>query len=303
MRARSLAPKRGVVFGLVLGAFLVTFGCGGGGEEEDLGGAPDETRPIVFQSLATNGIGIINPDGTGRRELTSVSGTDDHYDPALSPDGTQIAFVLQSGGHYTLMLMNADGTNVRALTSARTYLRAPQWHPDGSRLLYGSGSPTRIYSMTTSGTETQLTGLGAGSLPAWSPDGSKIAFVASRSGSEEDIYIAHPDGSGLTHVAATPGYTEWSPRWSPDGKRLISYAQYSTATDDRIHILNVDGSGRTAIGPLEGARPAWSPSGKRIVFASRDGTRWRLSTMLPDGTDIRHITTASGSTSEYAPNW
>jgi Tol biopolymer transport system component len=54
--------------------------------------------------------------------------------------------------------------------------------------------------------------------PAWSPDGSRLAFVSNRSGDEE-IYIARPDGSGVARLTKLPG-ADLSPAWSSDGRRL-----------------------------------------------------------------------------------
>lgn len=294
--------KQAIFFGGAALALFSLLGCGGGGGNSD-GAEADETRKIVFQNLETNGIGIMNPDGTGVQQLTSVGGVDNHVDPALSPDGTQIAYIHLTSTSQRLMLMNADGTNNRPLLPARSYLRAPQWHPDGTRLIYGSSS-SRLYTIKTDGTEeTQLTAIGEGSLPCWSADGSKIAFVSSRGGNGGDIYTVRPDGTNLTRLTNTPDYEEWNPRWSPDGTRLISFARYTDSADDRIHILNADGSGRAPIGPQNGSRPAWSPSGKKIVFAGRaeGATNWDIFTMSPDGNNLKSVT--NSTIGEYAPNW
>lgn len=299
--------KRSIFFGGAALALVSLVGCGGGGDSA--GGEGDETRKIVFQNLGTNGLGIMNPDGTGVQQLTSLGGSEDHLDPALSPDGSQIALVFYNRFNYQLAVMNVDGTNLRTLTDGRLYLRSPQWHPDGTRLLYGSSrsagsSNTRLYTIKTDGTEeTQLTAIGEGSLPCWSPDGSKIAFVSSRGGNGSDIYTVRPDGTNLTRLTNTPDYEEWMPRWSPDGTRLVSYASYSASTDDRIHVLNADGSGRAPIGPVNGSRPCWSPSGKKIVFVGHaEGTTfWDIFTMSPDGSNLQNLT--NSTVSEFAPNW
>jgi len=81
--------------------------------------------------------------------------------------------------------------------------------------------------------------------PAWSPDGSKIAFVDSQSGS---LYVINADGTGLRRVVDLAGLMggrgnlTMSPSWSPDGTSL-AFASGSTATSTHIYLVNADGSG------------------------------------------------------------
>ena len=55
--------------------------------------------------------------------------------------------------------------------------------------------------------------------PAWSPDGSRIAFQSNRTGNNE-IYVMHADGSGVTNITNTPDAGEFDPEWSPDGSKI-----------------------------------------------------------------------------------
>src|SRR5439155_1178444 len=102
--------------------------------------------------------------------------------------------------------------------------------------------------------------------PAWSPDGTKIAFHSDRDGNFE-IYVMNSDGSGVTRL--TNNYdSDWQPAWSPDGSR-IAFTKNVYGCDDydcwdftSIYVINADGSGLTQlIGTNTGldSDPAWRP--------------------------------------------
>jgi Tol biopolymer transport system component len=94
--------------------------------------------------------------------------------------------------------------------------------------------------------------------PAWSPDGAKIAC----SGTDGDIWVIRPDGTGLVNVTNTPTPRhEYRPDWSPDGSKLAFTSWQAQA---EIHVANADGTSRSFV--TTGAWPAWSPDGARIAF-------------------------------------
>ena len=98
--------------------------------------------------------------------------------------------------------------------------------------------------------------------PAWSPDGTKIAFS-----SEGDIYVMNADGSAQTRLTRDAQYDVF-PDWSPDGSK-IAVTGGSTATGF-IDVINADGTGRTRL--THGGReyfPEWSPDGTKIAYTVR----------------------------------
>jgi Tol biopolymer transport system component len=99
--------------------------------------------------------------------------------------------------------------------------------------------------------------------PAWSPDGSRLAYVPNRSGDEE-VYVANADGTRLRRLTRLPG-PDLAPAWSPDGRRLV----WSRAGE----IWTMRGTGADKQRLVRKARPwhehhtpAWSRG--RIVYAS-----------------------------------
>jgi TolB protein len=146
-------------------------------------------------------------------------------------------------------------------------------------------------------------------LPAWSPDGKRIAFVRSpQDFSDSEIYVINADGTGLTRLTNAPGF-DVSPSWSKDGKR-IAFASTRAADDPRVNsndstdvfVMNADGTGvtRLTFGPRQDGQPAWSPDGRQIAFVSArdllggDGVG-DVYLMNVDGTQVHRATNFEGA--------
>jgi Tol biopolymer transport system component len=155
--------------------------------------------------------------------------TGDERYPSYSPDGSKIAFrgdldLAEPSGDEEIYVMDADGTNVRQLTSNADFDSAPSWSPDGREILFErapAGSFTvgteaqekDIYVMRADGTHvrrlTDSPGLDEG--PDFSPDGTKITFSSARDGQQE-IYVMDADGSNPRRLTDNPARDE-SPDW------------------------------------------------------------------------------------------
>jgi TolB protein len=119
--------------------------------------------------------------------------------------------------------------------------------------------------------------------PAYSADGTKIAFISPRDGNPE-IYVMNADGSGVTRVTDTPSRGETQVSFSPSGRQLVFTAIGPHFTpccgllQQHLYVINVDGTGERQLtsGNVNDSDPVYSPSGSQIAFSrfipQSDGT-------------------------------
>lgn len=126
--------------------------------------------------------------------------------------------------------------------------------------------------------------------PVWSPDGTKILFVASNLNT--DIYVMNADGSGQVNLTNTTAANERNPSWSSTGK--IAYER-----DGQIWQMNADGSNQTIFAGITQSLPtlpAWSSDGSKLAYTS-GGEIW---TINANGTNAQQITTNTTNDTDAA---
>jgi Tol biopolymer transport system component len=260
-------------------------------------------------------------DGGNEAQLTRGPGQD--KDPAVSPDGRTIAFIRGRTDDRTtdqVWLMDADGRNNRMVFAGGPQsMSDPAWSPDGRYLAISAGynqAPAPYYQwrvgisvldLRTGGLTdvtfgTPLPYLDRDLMPAWSPDGTRIAFARQgAAGSDRDdynIYAVNRDGSALTQLTFAPADHHFDayhwPTWSADGQRMLAYHQYPG--DGRLVILNLDGTGERTIardsdnpdgygcGGTLGS-PTWSFDEQVVIFSACQGLR----VVNSDGTGLRNL--------------
>ena len=229
----------------------------------------------------------VNRDGTG--DTCLINGHDE--DPAWLSSGARLVF--SHGGD--LATMNHDGTGAADVATTPEVEFEPTASPGGLQFAFtvDAGGPLQIHRIDSDGTDRiPLTSSPLSSEdPAWSPDGSKIAFA--RGG---DLYTMNPDGTDQVNITNTPGAAESAPNWSPDGTML------AFARDGGVWRTTVGISG--ALRLTDGTDPAWSPDGNRIAFTRIDASTSSLRTVNDSGLDDLTVRTVPTFEAEFAaPDW
>lgn len=321
-----MRPVRTVVvcaLALVVSPFAA--GCGGGDGAE----AKPPGREIAFtvNDAGWNEVWLMAADGSERRRLTETEppGNDaaGSGGPAWSPDGTHIAYAAQTGTLEEdqrlteIYVMRADGTEKRRLTSNDALDGSPSWSPDGEWIAFTRitepGAATARSGIVVmdagGGNEVQITRSALPSVdasPAWSPDGTLIAFTraAPSAGSDDPgagIYVVSPEGGEPRKL--TDDGTE--PDWSPDGARIAftSYRDrfgrtcfHECGISGEIYVLDIESGQKRRLTESEAndVSPAWSPDGSSIAFVSDrsdpEAHANEIYLMSASGDDVRRIT-------------
>lgn len=161
----------------------------------------------------------------------------------------------------------------------------------------------QIYLMNADGSEaTSVTNQEANdTMPTWSPDGNRLAFVSDRAGNR-DIYVMSRDGQNVVNLTRNPA-DDWTPAWSHDSTKLafssIRSGNWEIYTLD-LACLDAPETCPTRISQItitgnDNLTPMWSPDDSRIAYSSNVNGNWDVFTMAADGTDARQITTAEGN--------
>ena len=152
-----------------------------------------------------------------------------------SPDGTRIAYVSNAVDGIKILVMDADGSDQRRLTSAPDSIveDSPEWTPDGSRIVYSSGGSIWIINVDGSDPRQLTSGGTRDDQPAVSPDGTVIAYrSAGRRGT--DIYLMSIDGQQQRPLRET-SELEMAPAWISDGQ--LAYLSLQGRRRNQIQVV------------------------------------------------------------------
>jgi len=223
----------------------------------------------------------------------------------------KIAF-MRGGDIWTV---NPDGTSARRLIVNGTF---PQWSPGGGRLAFSRGESVLVANLD--GTHVSVIFQGGGdplrsSQPTWSPDGRRIAFMRFEPQPNETnlfwIRVAAPHGTPqrLTTGSGFQSSVAYGPQWSPLGGEVV-YGWKDTpgscaSTELSVRVVAVSSKVVRIVAP--GQSPVWAPRARNIAYNQPfycDGAPpINLRRMLPDGSQIKAVTSFTGESVAGAPAW
>jgi Tol biopolymer transport system component len=230
-------------------------------------------REIVFPSDREGGYALWRISVTGGTPERLVVGGNDDFSPPLSPQGNRLAISRQ--GNRLAYVRSAFDTNI--------------WRIEIPKRKGGRHPPTQLIASTN---------LEQG--PQFSPDGRKIVFESTRSGSYE-IWVCDSNGTNLLQLTSFER-TTGTPRWSPDGRHIAFDARIETHSD--IYVIGAEGGSprRITTETSDDVVPTWSRDGHWIYFASNRTGDQQVWKVPAEGGEAVQVTKHGGFAAYEAPD-
>ena len=227
--------------------------------------------------------------------------------PAVSPDGSRIAFVSDRDSASALFVIGVDGAGEHRIAVGA--VQRGRWSADGKEILVtGAGADSAcVVAVNPGGGGRRLVATVPGRNAVLSPDAKRAAYLVGP-WRRTALAVANADGSGARFVAGGRD-TAWNPAWSPDGKRL-AYTHGDSSRVLQVHVVNADGTGDRAVTHMtadEGSAqvPAWSPDGRRLAFQVSNSRSHRAHIWIVDleSGAVHKLAAHEEATLDEAPAW
>jgi len=228
-----------------------------------------DSLAYVQSSLSAN-IWKLNLTGEPVAQML-IASTRSQNNPAISPNGSKIAFESDRSGSHEVWISDSDGHNVQQITHFDALTGTPSWSPDSKLLAFDSRveGEANVYIYNTTGGDLRKisTSTRANSLPSWSKDGRFLFYASGEDGDTPSVWRVPVDGGTATRIAADGDL----PVISPDGTHLF-FRRLGSASASIMRV-RLDGSDLQTIDvlPVADSSVAWWPSANGLYIISAPG--------------------------------
>jgi Tol biopolymer transport system component len=289
---------------------------------ESIGGWSPDGKKLLYivndGNTEKDGLYTVDAAGTNQNLLTNTIYCC-YYNATWSSNGKQVAFMHHNTGGL-MYTINADSSGEQEIypDNPRSpdwlYFNNYYWSPDGKTFLFtpikdagGEDERREIYAMNFDGSDIRPLVIGASDRPAWSPDGTQIAFQNRREGNW-DIYVMNPDGANQRRLSDSPVYDQ-NPLWSPDG-RYIAFESGRVGAKE-IYVMDADGTNerRLTENYVTDNLLTWSPDGTQLLFSTvspEERADWEpavfdVYAVNVDGSNMRRLFQSHGGPVSWQP--
>ena len=301
---KQVFSNKGIIFALVLFSIILT-GCKSSAGSPVVPSVPNYPD-MVFASDRDGDLEIWawEKDTGVFSQLTFNDSIDDKH-PALSVDGSKIAYISGSTGSWGLYTMNSDGSDIfgSLVTMTETYDGHPSWSPDGTIIAFDKDYD--IYKINSNGVGGEIPLANTTNdekEPAWSPDGSEIAY-SNKPGPDGDYNVYKMDANGNNPLQLTTDIAiDEKPSWSDDGSKIV-FSTFRNGDYD-IYTIDSDDTNESTLASLAKTigiaetSPSWSADGTEIAYV-KDGDIYIRNS---DGFGVETNITNTGSGNQD-PSW
>jgi len=250
-------------------------------------------------------IWVMDPDGSNQKQISHFNSLS--IEPAVTPDGTKIAFTSFARGNPAIFILSTDsGRRLPFYNQVASMNATPNFTPNGQQILYSSTASgwAQIYVANIDGSNLRrISSTRALEVePKVNPKtGTDMVFVSGRSGPQQ-IYRMNMDGTDVQRLSNGEGEAS-NPSWHPNGQ-VIAFAWTRGFATGNFNIFIMDvatrGFNQLTYGAGRNENPTWAPDGRRLGFMSTRTGSEQIWTMLADGTQLKQLTTTGKN---WTPVW